>query len=113
TVGGYVDSSKQGHAVIVQGSTVTEVLHPKALPGSTFVHGVNKFNNTVGQYTGPNGKENGFKRYSSGGFVDLDFPGSNETLPWSINDNGTIVGSYHGVDAEDHGFIYRNGRWAT
>jgi len=113
TVGGYVDASKQGHAVILQGSTVTEVNDPKAQPGSTMVHGVNKFNTTVGQYTGLKGKQNGFKRYSSGGFVDVDYPGSNETLPWSINDNGTIVGTYHGSDTEDHGFIYRNGSFAT
>src|SRR5581483_9325667 len=113
TVGGYVDSSKRGHAVIVQGSTVTEVVHPKAQPGSTSVHGVNKFNNVVGQYTGLNGKQNGFKKYSNGGFVDLDYPGSNETLPWSINDNGAIMDTYHGADTEDHGFIYRNGSWTT
>jgi hypothetical protein len=66
-----------------------------------------------------NGSFHGFKRYSNGSFIDLDFPVADlsvphGTSPAGINDSGVIVGSY----SDDlsgpvvHGFIYHNGQWA-
>ena len=113
TVGGYVDSSRNAHAVLLQGSTVTQIVHPNSAAHSTGVSGINKFNNTVGSYTDPKtGNQIGFKRYSGGGFVDFKYPGATQTLPAGINDNGAIVGTYIATDNSNHGFVYRNGTFA-
>ena len=58
----------------------------------------------------------GFKSFSDGNAIALDFPGSAETIASAINDNGAIIGSYSRFlrsNAWWHGFIYSNGQWAT
>ncbi|HEY7354088.1 MAG TPA: hypothetical protein VH596_15080 [Terriglobales bacterium] len=114
TVGDYSDGPFQNHAFMLQGSTLTMLVDPKAKPDSTDVRGINKFNSTVGSYTDTNGKEHGFKRYSNGSFNDLNFPGGSQaTNPNGINDSGAIVGSYTAANASLNGFIFHNGSWAT
>jgi hypothetical protein len=56
----------------------------------------------------------GFKRWSNGTGISLDYPGAKETDPVSINDDGTVVGFYSPVSpaSQPHGFIYHN-QWAT
>jgi hypothetical protein len=114
TVGDYAEGPFQNHAFILQGSTITLLVDPKAKPGSTDVRGINKFNSTVGSYTDTNEKEHGFKRYSNGSFSDLNFPGGSQaTNPNAINDAGMIVGSYTAANGSLNGFIFDNGSWAT
>lgn len=91
---------------MLSGSTVISIAHPKAMDG-TFVNGINKWKSVVGYYLDPLHAK-GFKRFSNGSFVTLNFPGAEDTWPAGINDSGMVVGHYPG-----HGFIYFNGQWAT
>jgi hypothetical protein len=85
----------------------------------TFLNGINKWNSSVGAYAfGPYPKFHGFKRYSNGRFLAIDYPGALGTSSAAINDGGTIIGSYFLPSQQDpfytqHGFIYGNGQWAT
>ena len=125
SAGWYTDSSGQSHAYLLNGSTVTPIVGPKALPGSTVIHGINNWNSVVGVYSGTDGKNHRFKRYSNGSFIDLpEYPYAishwgHSTTPAAINDSGVIVGYYgdgtliRSGTKHVEGFIYRNGQWAT
>jgi hypothetical protein len=95
---------------ILQGSTFTSFVHPKAVWG-TRITGINKYNSTVGWYLDSAEKEHGFKRFSNGGLAALDYPGSQGTDPAGINDYGTVAGSFSNTSGE-HGFIFHSGSWA-
>ena len=95
---------------ILQGSTFTSFVHPKAVWG-TSIMGINKYNSTVGWYLDSAEKEHGFKRFSNGGLAALDYPGSQGTDPAGINDYGTVAGSFSNTSGE-HGFIFHSGSWA-
>ncbi len=83
-------------------------------PYSTRALGINKYNSIVGSYLDPaTGTSRGFKRYSNGSFVGLNYPGAQATYPWSINDGGAVVGTYANASGVLHGFLYYNGKWAT
>lgn len=97
---------------ILNGSTFTSISFPQRGPRGTIVTGINKWNTVVGYYIDSNQMYHGFKRYSNGSVVTLDYPGAQSTSPAAINDFGTIVGGYS--DASGSGdFIYHNGQWAT
>lgn len=125
SAGWYTDSSGQSHAYLLKGSTLTPVVGPKATPGSTVIHGINNWNSAVGVYSGTDGKDHRFKRYSNGSFIDLpEYPYAishwgHSTTPAAINDSGVIVGHYadgtliRSGTKHVQGFIYRNGQWAT
>ena len=95
---------------MLQGSTFTSIVHPKAVVGTT-LSGINKYNSIVGWYEDAGVGQHGFKRYSNGSFVTLNYPGSQYTLPTGINDSGTVAGWFSDSTGE-HGFIYHNGQWA-
>ena len=125
TVGQYADWSGKGGAFILKGSTVTPIEDPRNPDTTPGVSGINKWNSIVGSYgvnTSYGIRIRGFKRYSDGRFVDLDYPfdrvlGGQMTAPVAINDNGVVVGGYseniNVLEAIVHGFIYHNGQWAT
>jgi hypothetical protein len=125
SAGWYTDSSGQSHAFLLNGSTVTQIVNPKALLGSTVIHGINNWNSAVGVYSGSDGKGHSFKRYSSGTFIDLpEYPYAishwgHSTTAAAINDGGVIVGYYtdgtliRSGTKHVQGFIYRSGQWAT
>ena len=125
TAGGYTDSSGQPHTFLLKGSSVTQIVDPKALPGSTVIHGINNWNSAVGVYSGSDGKGHSFKRYSNGSFIDLpEYPYAvshwgHSTTAAAINDSGVIVGYYadgtliRSGTKYVQGFIYRSGQWAT
>ena len=100
------------------GSTFTPLtLTIGATTHSTFEpHRINNWGTIVGSYAGSSGTTHGFKRYSNGHGITLDFPGAKETLALGINDSGVIVGGYSTTlapEAHLHGFVYHNGQWAT
>ena len=95
---------------ILQGSTFTSFVHPKAVWG-TRLTGINKYNTAVGWYLDSGEFGHGLKRYSNGGLAGLDFPGGHDTEPAGINDSGTVAGSF-ADSAGEHGFIYHGGTWA-
>jgi hypothetical protein len=95
---------------MLQGSTFTSIVHPKAVLGTTLT-GINRYNSISGWYLDAAEVSHGFKRFSNGSFVNLNYPGSQYTLATGINDSGTIVGFY--ADSVGiHGFIYSGGKWA-
>jgi probable HAF family extracellular repeat protein len=95
---------------MLNGSTFTSIVHPKAVWG-TRLTAINKYNSTVGWYLDSAEVSHGFKRYSNGSFVNLNYPGSQNTLATGINDSGTVAGWFSDSTGE-HGFIYHNGQWA-
>jgi len=95
---------------MLQGSTFTSIVHPKAVLGTTLT-GINKYNSIVGWYLDSAEVSHGFKRYSNGSFVNFDYPGAQYTLATGINDSGTIVG-WSADNVGVYGFIYHNGQWA-
>ena len=121
TTGEYSDAAHNGHAFMLKGSTLTQIVDPKAVPHTTSAFGINRWNSTVGWYLGGHATFHGFKRYSNGSFIDLDYPFvkvpdlGQATYPSGINDSGVVVGSYDDDLSAPvvHGFIYHNGQWAT
>jgi len=111
-------ASATGTPFTLQGSTFTPLT--MKISGTTYnkftVWGTNRWGTTVGAFKDSSGKLRGFKRYSDGNAVALDYPGAVETVAGSINDNGTIVGWYSNhlpPNEWRHGFLYSNGKWAT
>ncbi len=49
----------------------------------------------------------------NGTFIQLDFPGSDGTTAFGINNAGTVVGTYStfGANGVIHGFLYQNGTY--
>jgi hypothetical protein len=85
------------------------------VPGAegTVLTDINSRGTIVGFYAAP--EQSGFHGFSSSGgtLTFIDAPsGALETLPTSIADDGTIVGSFGG-EFDSHGFILRNGEWTT
>ena len=122
TIGLYFDTSENVHSFMLKGTTVTPIDDPKSLHPSTWVSGINEWNSIVGNYADPKYppyRFHGFKRYSDGRYVDLDYPFAKNanvpqyTYPNAINDNGWVVGAYSAGGTTGHGFIYHNGQWAT
>ena len=109
TTGAYTDSSNKTHAFIMKGSTLIPVVRPYGAG----LGGINRYNTVVGTYLDINGNPHGFKRYSDGNVIHLTYPGAQGTRAYAINDSGVIVGFYNGTDSAEHGFIYKNGQWAT
>jgi hypothetical protein len=97
---------------MLNGSTLTSISFPKRGPRGTFATGINKWNTVVGYYIDSSKLSHGFKRFSNGSFITLDYPGASETFPAAINNSGVIVGSYYDGNGT-HGFIYQNGQWTT
>jgi len=106
--GVYVDSSNTRHAFLLNRGNLSSIVRPYgSVPA-----GINKYNSIVGSYSDSNGNSHGFKRYSNGTVVHLNYPGAVGTHAIGINDSGAIVGFYDGTDGAEHGFIYHNGAWA-
>jgi uncharacterized membrane protein len=115
----FAPGSMQGTPFTLKGSTFTPLTI--TVNGKTYdkfaVSGRNRYGTIVGIY--PDASDHfphGFKRFSDGNTVAVDFPGAAETRATAINDDGTIVGSYSNHLPDNawwHGFIYNNGKWAT
>ena len=130
----FMDRSNSGVTVGVAGppfSLGTTAGTPFSLKGSTFtpftmtiggttykkftVWAINRWGTTVGAFTDSSGKRHGFKRFSDGKAIALDFPGAAQTEAFAINDSAAIVGYYSKTPSPSlwrHGFIYSNGQWA-
>lgn len=100
---------------MLSGSHFISIAFPKAIE-ATYANGINKWNSVVGYYIDliGNGLAHGFKRFSDGSFITLNYPGAQQTFATGINNNGAIVGSYcSSCNAARPGFIYFKGQWAT
>lgn len=99
---------------MLSGSSFTSIPFPKAVR-ATYANGINKWNSVVGYYidTVGNGLAHGFKRFSGGSFITLNYPAAQQTFAQGINDSGAIVGSYcSSCNSGRNGFIYFKGQWA-
>jgi len=107
---GYIYSSKNGR--------ITKISYPGA--NSSTAYGINNKGEIVGGFctyivcpvdifTLAN---HGYL-YSNGTFVQLDFPGSQLTEAFAINDAGVIVGDYQINSTSPHAFIYQNGGYTN
>jgi hypothetical protein len=98
-----------GIPILLNGNTVTDLTLSGFTGQLQSANGINKWGSIVGTYFTdfPNGLT-GFKRWSNGGFITLNFPGGLPTSPTGINDKGAIVDSYSGG-----GFLFPSGEWAT
>lgn len=103
---------------MLKGSTYTPLTMKigGATYNSFYPNGINRWGTIVGMYRDSSGTMHGFRRYSNGQAVALNFPGAAETVANGINDKGTIVGYYSKnlpPNEWKHGFIYNNGNWAS
>jgi len=99
--------------ILLNGTTISDITLKGLGKEIVFLFGINKWGTIVGVYVDPSFRH-GFKRWRHGGFITLEFPGSFETFPTSVNDNGTVVGTYViGNGQRISGFIYDKGQWAT
>lgn len=99
---------------MLSGSSFTSIAFPKVVE-ATYANGINKWNSVVGFYidTIGNGHANGYKRFSNGSFITLNYPMAQQTFAQGINDSGAIAGYYYPSSSLTSGFIYFNGHWAT
>jgi probable HAF family extracellular repeat protein len=101
------------NAIILIGTNVSRITLTIGATTYTAVQGfgINSWGSIVGEYGDTAGVNHGFKRWSNGSGLTLDFPNAVDTFARAINDSGTIVGTI-GVTPLTHGFIYHNGSWA-
>ncbi|HJU10103.1 MAG TPA: hypothetical protein VJ728_04460 [Candidatus Binataceae bacterium] len=103
-----------GPPILLNGNTWTPITFSVPTGQQLNVNSINKFDTIVGAGNIGDGlKFHGFKRWSNGNVVMLDYPGAVQTVPTSINDGGGIVGYYTDSTGASHGFLYVNGAWAT
>lgn len=116
SVGDYRDQlslSSLSSGFMLSGSNFTSFDHPRSV-GGTHATGINKYNSVVGWYADSNGYGHGFKRWSNGSIINVDYPNTLATFVYGINGQGAVVGSYFDFGAAlPHGFIYHGGQWAT
>jgi hypothetical protein len=128
----FSDRNNKGVTIGVAGTLLASSV-PFSLQGSTFTSlaltigtktytanfspaRINNWGTIVGFYFDSAGIAHGFKRWSNGQAIALNFPGAKETFAEGINDHGTIIGWYSATlppNEQRHGFIYHNGQWAT
>ena len=102
-----------GQQIFVNGTTVTPiVLNVKNY--DFLVSGINNWGSIVGTYFVLNSTAyHGFKRWSNGGVITVDYPGAVATSLARINGDGTAVGTfYYPGDQNGNGFIYHKGSFA-
>jgi uncharacterized membrane protein len=114
----FAPGDMRGTPFSLKGSTFTPLTI--TVNGKTYnkfaVSGRNRYETIVGIYPDASANPHGFKRFSDGHTIAIEYPGAAETRATAINDNGTIVGSYSNFLPDNvwwHGFIYNNGKWAT
>jgi hypothetical protein len=78
---------------------------------STAVLGVNDNADLVGGYALVKGQSGHGFLYSGGVFSTIDFPGSQGTSCYGINNSGMIVGVFNNTDQVIHGFVRQNGAY--
>ena len=119
--GTYVDQNHDSFGFIQDGANLVTLNYP-GTSGVTTVTSLNDRGTVIGYYTDSNGAAHGWIRSSDGSFSPINDPlagsgsGSGQfqgTLPFGINDSGTVVGGYIDANGIFHGFIDENGTFTT
>jgi uncharacterized membrane protein len=102
------------HALLIQQGTFL-ALDPNGVLGTNYSEAFksNDRGDVVGQYIGDDGATHGFL-LRQGSLTTLDFPGASDTVPFGINESGTIAGEWDLVAADGtllayHGFVWNRG----
>ena len=102
------------HAMLIRGGNFIP-LAPTTVLGTNYSEAFksNDRGDVVGQLIGDDGFTHGFL-LSQGVVTTLDFPGASDTLPFGINESGTVVGYWDLLDAAGtvlalHGFTWNKG----
>lgn len=98
-VGTYIDQNSVQHGFLLRNGEFTVIDFPGAR--STIARGINVFGEIVGSYQLPGDPAlaaRGFRRTTSGVFVNVKFPGSIWEIAQRILPDGTIVGCRHDND---------------
>lgn len=115
-VGTSVDSTTDKfHGFVLHNGTFVAVNHPNAANGTELTR-INKNGVILGAVFDSSDLQQGFKLVN-GSFTPIHFPGSNQTFPTGINDQGVIVGWYTlpvaGSSGVFQGFTLVNGAYHT
>jgi probable HAF family extracellular repeat protein len=101
-----------GAPILLNGTASTPIQFSVPTGQQVNVNGINNWGSIVGAGNIGDLNFHGFKRWSNGNVAILDYPGAAQTVPTSINDDGSVVGYYTGSSGQSHGFLYVNGKWA-
>lgn len=126
-VGGYCQIScstayggQHGYTYQLGSGAITTIGFPGS-EDSTAAYGINDLGQIVGGYCpgSPGGcpeqfnpTQHGFLD-DHGVFTKIDYPGAQWTNPYSINNQGQIVGQYQSNKAGLHGFLYARGTYTS
>jgi probable HAF family extracellular repeat protein len=97
--------------VAANAPTLTFKFKDFQFPGAeiTTVYGVNNAGVLVGEYI-KKSKQHGFE-FDHGKGVTIDNPNGTNTVCSAINSKGEIVGWYTASSGNNHGFLYKNGKF--
>ena len=116
-VGEFDDDAGNTHGFLLSNDAFTQIDYtPKqADQAATTANGVNDHGEIAGTLTRTNGQVTGFFRNAQGIFTDIIAPDSVLTRPFSLNNNGDVVGQYRSNDSSQtrHAFIWNNGTFST
>ena len=97
------------HETHATGYTYSAIVPPGAV--STQPTSMSTNGNIVGVFTDASNIEHSFLQ-SNGTATVLDVPNGNQTIAFSVNDNGQVVGTFGDANGQ-HGFIYSAGTYTT
>jgi uncharacterized membrane protein len=113
-VGLFIDNQQRAHGFLRDSSgnySSIDVQVAGTVVDGTGINGVNDLGQMTGTYTDANG-QHAYFRDQAGFTIKIDKPGAGYTQPWSIDNNGQIVGHYLS-GGRLQGFKWANGSFTT
>ena len=96
---------------VLEGNTFQQLIYPGA--SYTLGQGINKSRRIVGWYSNSDGNAHAFLRKGKD-YINIDHPGSDNTIASNINDAGEIVVTYYqNITGTVHGFVLKKGVYTT
>jgi len=117
--GDYVDSAGIQHAMILAGKKLTTVNHKGCnttggfSSGAIAFYGINSAGAAAGWCTSTKTALAEAFVYSAGKLTAINFPKSNGTQAYGINDKGDVVGLYLDSASVQHGFVKKGSKYTS